>query len=347
MHTKQPQDAETTDSLPPFHPQNPSADVVIRCSDSVDFFVHKAIISFASPFFRTLLEEGVPPSRKNGLAVVVVEEDCSTVRHLMLFCYPPMANYACAVESPEQAKALGAAARKYSMEEVEARLTAMVLRSPLVQADPLRWYAIGITSRWESIARAAARQSLRLPIRYRKSVPEYQDISALALHALLEYHWKSADSVNDILTQRRTLQPDDESHRWLSWLGNSEVWLWKWADKCAGKRDWIYTTVIGPTSSNQRGATHASLLVCVDKVAERLKETPGADVLESCSNELAELNESLAGCKNHRTSLSQDMRAFIEKLQRAIDDAITQVCVPSTECSMLNGRRLSWNCTSK
>ena len=68
----------------------PDADLIIRSSDSVDFRVHKPVLSMASPVFKDLLSLPQPPDSEtvDGLPVVRLPEGSELLNSLVSMLYP-------------------------------------------------------------------------------------------------------------------------------------------------------------------------------------------------------------------------------------------------------------------
>lgn len=89
------------------------ANIVLRTSDKIDFYVYKDILKVASPFFRTLfllphpppihsldpdpasLHDGLSPE---GLPIVSIPEDSDAFDYILRICYP--------IHTPEQSESL-------------------------------------------------------------------------------------------------------------------------------------------------------------------------------------------------------------------------------------------------
>ena len=68
-----------------------TADIIIRTSDNVDFYVYKAILAIASPFFDdmfSLAQTAATPTDNVTQDPVVVSEDSDTMDCLLRLCYP-------------------------------------------------------------------------------------------------------------------------------------------------------------------------------------------------------------------------------------------------------------------
>ncbi|EIN03887.1 hypothetical protein PUNSTDRAFT_109039 [Punctularia strigosozonata HHB-11173 SS5] len=183
------------------HPFNkPSADLILRTSDHVDFHVHKFILSEASPVFETMFslpQPGEPCSspsnrgqrsaepiqdHKDGRPVVAVPEDVRTLDLLLRIIYP--------YENPDLddldwITPTLSAAIKYDMAGAVKLLSQQL--SGHATTSPLRVYACAVRHGMEGRAREAAVGCLRFTLLDLDVVPELADISAVAHHRLVRF----------------------------------------------------------------------------------------------------------------------------------------------------------------
>lgn len=86
----------TTIAQTPFNNEAGNADLILRTSDQVDFYVHKLLLRMASSFFTDMFtvaceEKSTQPvmsSRTPSLPVVDVQESSSTINSILRICYP-------------------------------------------------------------------------------------------------------------------------------------------------------------------------------------------------------------------------------------------------------------------
>lgn len=153
----------TSPAKAPFH--GPKADVILRTSDSVDFYSHKILLSLASTFFDQMfsIPQPVPQTTPvpdpdvtvsaddTPVPVIPMTEDSQTLDYLLPLCYP--------VPDPTSkdlvivAKVLEAAL-KYEFEEATVLMSASLKTSAVI--EPLKVYAIACRLGLEGDARIAA-----------------------------------------------------------------------------------------------------------------------------------------------------------------------------------------------
>ncbi|EIW58566.1 uncharacterized protein TRAVEDRAFT_84885, partial [Trametes versicolor FP-101664 SS1] len=111
----------------PFFPK-PDADVIPRSSNGVEFRVHKAILSEASPVFESMLTPPQPSATPSNpsisgsqatapaeLPVVDMSDPSEVLDRLLRLCYPPSEDPDPAPPSPREIARLIQTARKYDM----------------------------------------------------------------------------------------------------------------------------------------------------------------------------------------------------------------------------------------
>ncbi len=190
---------------PPFNDASDLADLVIRTSDKVDFFVHRAFLLLRSPssFFRHVLEGSHHTEEKGGLPVLEVNEDSTTFKVILLFCYPYGTPE---LTNIEQLLSVGMALDKYCMDHTFERFVQTVIASPLIKEQPLRVFAVAVANGWKVLGETAARNTLGVPLDGVESdVEELDGISARHLQRLLNYRKRCRETTRI---------------RWMIWLSD-------------------------------------------------------------------------------------------------------------------------------
>ncbi|KAG1860621.1 hypothetical protein DFJ58DRAFT_701066 [Suillus subalutaceus] len=178
---------------------HPKADIILRSLDRVDFRIFKLFLSLASPFFETMFELPHPAVGTNdGLSVIPMQEDSKTLDTFLRFCYPSTLAEDPSLENLKDIKAILGAARKYSLDLIERKVCQALASPKVLEAEPLRCFAIARNARLEHETITAARYTLRRPL-----IPawfaEIELITASDLLALLTYHKKCSIAVAPLL----------------------------------------------------------------------------------------------------------------------------------------------------
>ncbi|KAL6300866.1 hypothetical protein BKA93DRAFT_500808 [Sparassis latifolia] len=206
---------QVTNASPPF--DKPTADIILRSSDRVDFRVKKAILAETSTFFDTMFAlpqpslsvgevtrieaDGSEADYKDGLAVIHITEDSRTIDCLLRICYP-LRNPV--ITDLSELRHLLTSVTKYAMDE-----TMEVLRErlhSLAQEIPLQVYAVAIQLSFEKEAREAAKHFLacQAPVMY---VPELEEISGGVYQRLLDYRTRCGKEAKGLVSSEMRWLP--------------------------------------------------------------------------------------------------------------------------------------------
>ena len=139
------------------HFRTNDADVVVRAAGTLDFYVHKCILSLASPIFKDMFTIPQPPSTTpNTLPLVDVQESAKTWENILRIVYHrPNPTIGCL----DDLQSLLLAAKKYEMKFIINAHKKVFERRAFIRQDPLRLYAIacvcGIDDQAKYVARTA------------------------------------------------------------------------------------------------------------------------------------------------------------------------------------------------
>lgn len=128
------------------------ADVILRSRDKVDFYVHKVVLSLASPFFKGMFTLVQAPSDSKQVPVIDMTEDSTTLDYLLRYCFPVRKPV---ISDIPTAVGVLEAAKKYGLEEALEGVQGVF--HPLAASDPLQLYAISCHFGWEVLAKEAAK----------------------------------------------------------------------------------------------------------------------------------------------------------------------------------------------
>ncbi|KAF9466145.1 hypothetical protein BDZ94DRAFT_1306522 [Collybia nuda] len=196
-------------------PQN--ADIVLRSSDGEDFFTRRILLSLSSDVFDSMFtlpqacKEPNGVEQQNDPPVIALTEEGNMVYQLLQWIDPRCTP---SWELKDMQLVLHAA-DKYNMQGVMHHIEKILTRcTEYVGADPVRIYAIAIRYGFRDLARAAAKESLRLTPEERTNIPELVLISAEALQHLYIYYFACAKASHNLAADFL-----------FSWLGDARfVW---------------------------------------------------------------------------------------------------------------------------
>jgi len=179
----------------------PDADLVLRsCApDAVDFYVHRCILSTASPFFREMFTLPQPPAddgKPIPTPILDVSESADALDKLLRFVYPvadpPIATL------DELVLVLGAAC-KYDMLVVVESLRRHLVEPRFITEAPLRVYAIATRYDLDEEAKIASKYTLTMNILDCPLSEDLKYITAYSYHRLLNLHRHRAKAAQELL----------------------------------------------------------------------------------------------------------------------------------------------------
>ncbi|OBZ66359.1 hypothetical protein A0H81_13587 [Grifola frondosa] len=210
------------------------ADIVIRSSDQVEFYVHKIILSVASPVFRDMFALAQPSRSSTGKEEPVEVQESSIVLDMLLrLCYP--------VAAPSiglnDIVAVLESARKYQMDGVKGRMKEILLLPNSWQEQPLQVYALACGCGFSDVAMTAARCLLRRELFNEVYTKDLRQITGGAYHRLLEYRRDCSRAATAVASA--------QSHQ--EWMGEINPTA---LEKCPHGAVVSTTTVLRPVIEN-------------------------------------------------------------------------------------------------
>jgi len=144
-----------TDERPPSTALYPfddvSADVILRTSDNIDFFVYKLILSIASPFFKSMFSLPQSTQCTPPHPVIEVTESGAVIDALLRIVYPNTDQEA---EDFEAVIMVLEAAKKYEVGKVENRMKPILRK--FAEDNPLKVFAAACKLNLEDVTKDAA-----------------------------------------------------------------------------------------------------------------------------------------------------------------------------------------------
>ncbi|KAF8555644.1 hypothetical protein OG21DRAFT_832006 [Imleria badia] len=317
------------------------ADIILRSSDNIDFRVFKLFLSLASLSFEKLFEIPQPTEASNvqgikdGLAVIRVQENSKTLDTLLRFCYP------CTLADDPKLEVLKdlvdvlAAARKYSLTTIERKVYQALSNPKILEAEPLRCFAIARRGRAHEETILAAKYTLTQPL-----IPSwFQEISLISatdLLALLTYHQKCGDAVYALRSDVLWIQSHYGSSEGCPWLPRRS----KSPSETKGPRvKGLYVTSVGDDNSSCRCATSTTPTYKLFKSQPpkwwedfmmetfvALRDKPCRATVESF---VAKTVQSVRkqGCPTCSVNISEHMRDFSEVMTRKVEEVVSRVAL--------------------
>lgn len=194
QHIKQEKDksADCTDQV---HAQfnDADADIILRSSDSVVFRIHSLVLRLASGWFRALLTlpQGLPSSELNSsLEVINVTETEQVVAGLLSVATGQILP---ALDAIDYVDDLLRAAEKYDMPSVISIVRLAVISPPLLDAHPIRVYAIATRWGWTAEAKLASTKTLTSDLLSPEAITDLRTVESSHLVSLMLLHRRRRD----------------------------------------------------------------------------------------------------------------------------------------------------------
>ncbi|KAJ6501983.1 hypothetical protein C8R45DRAFT_606406 [Mycena sanguinolenta] len=273
--------AESDLNTSTFTPQSPfdgTGDVILRSADGVDFRVHQVVMSLASPVFATMF---ALPQPEKDIEPITMPESAVILDQMLRFWYP--GTQPPTIETLEDLHALvEILISKYDVQS--AVYTAKSHVQKYLETEPVAVFAIACTQGWEDLARTAARESLKHPIRVfdYDAAQGLKHITADAYHRLMQYHYLCGTAAKGVTAS-------------LRWVAAPNTWVWFSCRSCAASTsgNWYL-------SDDQAYPTRLWFTNFKDSVGEALNRTPGMIPVDSNLLQPALKEASkCAGCREH------------------------------------------------
>ena len=163
------------------------ADIILRSSDLIDFYVFKAFLIYVSPFFDDMfdLPSTMTNEVMNGFPIIPVAETGETIRLVLDLIYPHIGEPK--IDDVALFLNVCKAARKYGMDIIEKRLRKQIVTLDLITSEPLRVYAVAIDLNWEDAARIAAQNASKISLDKLPYAEELKNISGSGFYRFLDY----------------------------------------------------------------------------------------------------------------------------------------------------------------
>lgn len=327
---------------PSIHPFNDDdADLIVRSSDGVNFYLHRIILAKASPVFRDMFllpappeptvdqavgTRGATPDYIDGMFVVRVTEDERTMNKLLHPIYPIHPTYTLLLEDVAR---LLEASRKYQLDGATGRLKVTLMT--FVESQPLRVFVVAYLMEFEEEARTAARVSLRSQVWPLSVLPaELRSVPAAPVWEYLRHHSRCTELALAVATDLSWVLTNIE-HRSVTAsavgtpgrtnIDTSKLWVWFTCGHCDGGKSVVQTRLRVSLRSFEPRAWWKEYM---DQVVSKLKLRPVGSVVkekEALESSLRKASTCPICAPEAFTQLSE----FSDILADRIDRATAQV----------------------
>jgi hypothetical protein len=324
---------ETCASAPFDHAK---ADVILRSADGVEFRVFTLFLSLASPFFETLF--GLPQASdgtfdqemKDGLAVIAVSEDSKTLDSFLRFCYPSTLAEDPSLDNLTEVLSVLAAARKYSLDLIERKVCQALTNPKVLEAEPIRCFAIARNARLKHETITAARHNLRQPL-----IPalfaEINLITASDLLALLTYHKKCAIAVQALMKDLKWMTDHYGSLGSCGWLFNRPNNTSAFVGSFGGQQINQNNNYCCGQGTDRRffpwnTPPLAWWTTYMQEIYELLRDSPSGDTVRLAAERTIQKVRS-ASCASCSGRVKEAMTEFSNLLALKVEEAVAPVCI--------------------
>jgi hypothetical protein len=269
-----------------------TTDLILRSSDSIDFFVIGALVRLVSPIFDEMFPLKEHES-KDGLPVIAVPESSKVLLPLLRVVYHDMDDLD--TQDWELYRDIFLAMRKYKMTSIERKLRKQVETSSLTLNQPLRIYILATMLGWKEVQKAAALNTLSQPLSEMTYISELSLVTGADLYRLVRFRFECGD----------------EACKALEAYGFPSYGVDSWKNY---GRDSRYYSPTGPTSHQH-----------LDWV-QKLKACPrGSTIADAYTREI----EQVRG-KRARFDFSYDIFPRIMECmhgaEKVVEEAVSRVC---------------------
>lgn len=315
---------DCTCASPPF--DHPKADIILRSSDRVDFRVFKLFLALASPLFETMFElpqpaaVGTSDDTKDGLPVISMQENSKILDTFLRFCYPSTLAEDPSLDNLIDIKAIIGVAKKYSLDLIERRVCQALASPKVLEAEPLRCFAIARNARLTDETIIAARYTLRQPL-IPTCLPEIDMITASDLLALLTYHKKCSVAAASLLANLDWMTNYYSNPSGCNWLLDTRR-----VDFRGRTLDPICNCARSDKAEFQlwKSAPFSWWTTYMEETFESLRDTPSGDIVRS---EVEKTIQKVRkrGCTACSTHVKEKMEEFSNLLALTVDKATASI----------------------
>ncbi|KAI0738423.1 hypothetical protein C8Q80DRAFT_1205149 [Daedaleopsis nitida] len=280
------------------------ADIILRTSDNVDFYVWKGILIESSPVLADMFLLGDKLAEKeSSTSVVDVLESSAVLDPLLRICYPPPHPR---LSSLEDLKPVIAAAHKYQMDGVLEVLKEQL--SKHAQTVPLRAYVFALSLDMQDAAGSAARHFLNHHP-HDEYVPDLEGFNAGSYHRLLAYRKQCTEALANMIASQ------------LSWLQDG---AWQPFLTCGCASVSFQVTLRESDAARQPKVWFWQHYL---RMGALLAERPCRAAIEDPALIDRAIREA-SGCANCRNLVHEGLHAFMTQFKDEIERRIEAVPLP-------------------
>ena len=162
------------------------ADVIIRAAGTLDFRVHKFILSFVSPIFKDMFTLRPPlPDTPNSLPRIDVQGSAKAWENILRTIYPNQPNPT--IYTLDDLESVLLAAQAYEMQFVIETHRKAFEHREFIEKDPLRLYTIACACRFEDEVAYVARNAELLAVTRRSDINDLKGLTLDTYRRLVSF----------------------------------------------------------------------------------------------------------------------------------------------------------------
>ncbi|KAJ7723740.1 hypothetical protein DFH07DRAFT_897500 [Mycena maculata] len=311
----------------------PRTDMILRSSDLVDFHCHRTLLAFGSEAFRDMVDVATPQGEgcefKDRKAVVPVSESARILHSLLLRLYPATSTDTFQLVHPadlDEIDALFAAADKYNMPQVQEFTMDVLLNSPLIPMDSLRFFLWGLTQDNSALMGKAAYYTLDNVPPQIPALIDPPSVYAECLALLPEFHAHRGghiaysvelmgQSLNDSMLGQPDFYPEYLTHD--NRTGQDFVW-WDWSND--GHADGCGTTWGIQDQSGTEVWPAPWFQKHISRVAQCFRAIPGGLTGREARNVAPADKAAIEACPACARRAEEDLAQFSFQLAAFVDE---------------------------
>jgi hypothetical protein len=241
-----------------------NADIIIQSCDSINFRVHKLVLSLSSPFFDDMFSLPQPPESDqevvDGLPVVRLSEDAEVLKCLLTMLYPIPSMIP---DSYNKTLMVLAASQKYDMDGIQSRIRDSTQGKKLPMptgAATFHAYAIASVGGLSPEKETLARLTLDFPMTFEYLCDELPFFEGWVLRDLIRFRKRCRDNLRSCFESFLNLRDPPfniwtlctSSSSYTSYpTGQSPFWLTAFFQKRLTELGQVFTNPL-PNTSNIR-----------------------------------------------------------------------------------------------
>lgn len=187
------------------------ADIIILSSDGVPFRAHKSYLSLASSVFKDMFSlPSTSEATSHTIEPVQLTEKSTTIRNLLLLCYPASQTGAIpTAKSLSEVADLLEVTRKFDMPLAQKAVLPLLMKPKFMEQEALGVFAIECSQGRRVEAKIAAKATLKYELLSEKFSPEMAMLDIPHLYKVLQYRKQCTDVAVDAAEKLTWLMRED------------------------------------------------------------------------------------------------------------------------------------------